>query len=449
MDRICEETGEMMVKGVGNKRIDEYVCSPNFLDRVIKECGKRIEGEQEAIKVLLICSHGRLVTNSYPTSYNLLVNSESGAGKDYVTSKVLELLPKDDYHKRTRISPTAFTYWHNAEKEPNWTWDGKTLYLEDISNGVLNSDVLKVMCSGGTHATIVVNQVAKDLLVRGKPVIIVTSASANPNPELLRRFSLLNLDESVDQTEAILHKTAKFAVDGISPEYEDNLKIALRQLKPQKVKIPYARELVQDFPSNHLVIRTHWGRFLDLMKASAVFHQYQREIDNGGFLLANGQDYDVARDILIKTTTNTSMIPLTKDQQRIIQVFQKLDRESLEPGRYSISDLEPHVNFCQTRWLRENLKRLANYKILEADSERRDNSIKPVLIYSLKENLGDVFLPTWKELSCRNQTSNTHSAYNTNNENSANKEESIDSSSSARFAPCALKNRDTEVPHGV
>lgn len=393
--------GKKKDDGVGNKHVDKYILDPEFLEKIVRECGKKIEGEQEAIRVLLICASGRLVLNAQPTSYNLLINSESGAGKDYVTSKVLELFPKDEVLKRTRISPTAFTYWNNSEKNPSWTWDGKTLYLEDASNNVLNSEVLKTMCSGGSYATIVVNQDAKDLLVNGKPVIIVTSASASPNAEILRRFSLLNLDESIDQTEAIMRKKAKFASDGISPEYNQSVKVALRQLKPHNVKIPYAEAMLQDFPTQHLIIRTHWDRFLDLIKASAVLHQYQREKDEEEYLLANGQDYDVARAILIKTTTNVFMIPLTKLQQKLVGVFNELDREKLNKDWYSLSELEEKVSFCSDRSIRTNCEKLTEFGILEKEKQERENSKKPVMAYREKEGLIDLFLPTWEEINCR------------------------------------------------
>lgn len=379
---------------------DRYLLAPNFLDLIVTECGKKIEGEQDSIRVLLVCAIGRLVLNAEPTSYNLLVNSESGAGKDYVTSKVLELFPRDEVIKRTRISPNVFNYWHNAEKEPEWTWDGKTIYLEDASNNIINSEVMKVMLSGGNHATILVNQIPKDLEVRGKPVVIITSASASPNSEMLRRFPLLNLDESIDQTEAIMRKKAKFAEDGISPKYDESLKGALHRLKPYKVKVPYASQLLYDFPSNHIIVRTHWDRFLDLIKASAVLHQFQRK-EEKGYLIAEGQDYDLAKDVLLKTTTNASMIPITKLQQKIVFVFTELDRSRLEKSWYSVSELETHITFCNTKSIYSNLQKLTEFGILEQDKQERENSKKSVMVYRQKELLGNIYLPTWEEISCR------------------------------------------------
>jgi len=396
----------MTGKGVENAPVDGYILSPNFLDKLVAECGKKIQGEEDAIKVLLLCANGRLVLNAHPTSFNLLVNSESGAGKDHVVGKTLELLPKDDYLKRTRISPTTFTYWHSSEKEPEWTWNGKTLYLEDISNGVLNSDVLKVMCSGGSHATIVVNQQARDLLVVGKPVIIATTASANPNPELLRRFSLLNLDESEDQTEAILRKQAALAQDGAVVGYDAAAAVALRQLKPYHVRVPYAKELVQDFPTKHLIIRTHWARFLDLIKASAVLHQYQREKyteeETGKeFIIANGQDYTLASQALLKTTTNSAMIPLTRMQQRILETINGADKEKLNPGWYSVAELEGLISFCSGRMLYIHLGKLTDFGILEKERQPRESSKKDVMVFRIREGLVVPYLPSWEEISCR------------------------------------------------
>lgn len=375
--------------------------SPDILNKCINECGKKIEGEKDAIKVLLLSVCGRLVLNSQPTSYNLLVNSESGSGKDYVTRNVLDLFPKDDISHRSRISETAFTYWHNSEDEPDWTWDGKVVYLEDASNAVLNCDVMKTMCSGGSHATITVNHKAKDMFINGKPVIIVTSASANPNKEMLRRYSLLNLDESEEQTEAILRKKAKIASERIIPKYDPIIIEALANLKPYNVDVAIAGHFVEDFPTKHLIIRTHWDRFVDLIKASAILHQYQREKTKEGFIIANGQDYDVARDILIKTTTNAMMIPLSQLRQNLIKVFMDMDEGQLEGTWNTVSELEEKISFCSDKSIRTNCNELVNLGILEKEIQRRENIPKPTMAYRLKEGLIDLYFPTWDEITCR------------------------------------------------
>ena len=295
--------------------IMKYLVDPNLFNLICEEeFNKKIVGEVEARKVIFLCSAGgRLVKNCSIASYNLLVNDDAGTGKDYVTGRVLNIIPEEFYIHKTRISPAVFTYWHT---EPEWSWDGKIFYPEDISEAVLNSDVFKVMCSSGSSATIVVKQKAIDLEINGKPVMITTTASAVPNPELTRRFVILNLDSSEDQTKKIMERHSEYAKKGIVPEYNPMITEAMRYLRRVNVKIPFSDLIDKHFPSKHIIMRTHYPRFLDYIKASTAFFQYQRKNEKD-FVIAEGQDYDIARGCFLKLCSNKYMIPLTINQKKI------------------------------------------------------------------------------------------------------------------------------------
>ena len=100
----------------------ELLKDPDFFQKISKELDKKIIGERATKETIVLCANGKNVENCQLSSYNLKVDSESGAGKDYVVGNVLDIFPKDDVVKRTRISEKIFTYWHNPEREPKWTW---------------------------------------------------------------------------------------------------------------------------------------------------------------------------------------------------------------------------------------------------------------------------------------------------------------------------------------
>lgn len=431
---------------------------PKLIEILCDEAQKKIVGERDTIKTILICANGRNVENHNIASYNLLVNSESGAGKDYVVDNTLSILPKTEYIKRTRISPTVFTYWHNPKFEPEWTWNKKLFYCEDLSSGVLNSDVFKVMCSTGSSATVVMNQQAIDIEINGKPVMIITTASATPSKELTRRFSIINLNETIDQTTAIMKRTAEAEAKGKVLEQDPKIKEALLRLKRVKVLIPYSKDLVNFFPKKHLVIRTHFSRFLDLIKSSTSLYQYQREMNENGYYLATGQDYNIARDVLLKMTSNPYMIPLTQEQRKILNVFEDLENgvksivkyrcpncqricevtecpkcldysdgkkikfttEQHTLKEFSHSDLEPLMTFFtgSERWFRKQLAILVSYGFLKMESEKRVTSDRPVNVYSYI-NLISINIPKWKEI-CQNTSNTTNTSISSKGSNSSN-----------------------------
>jgi len=313
---------------------EKILKDPELLTILNNEFDKRIVGEKTARTTILLFSCGRLVENAESTSTNLLVNDESGKGKDYVVRNILKIY--GDWGKETivqhrqRISATAFTYWHNHFFEPDWIWDNRIVYAEDLSNTTMNSDSFKLMASAerGTlnESTITIHQKAVDVGVMGKPAMIVTMASSSPKSEMLRRFPIIELDGSIDQTKAVVKRWGKFKAKGIRPEYDPAVIRAMQYLKSCKVKIPFAELVANVVSCEHYIMRTNFTRMCDLVMFSAALHQFQRESDADGFILATEQDYEIAREIIIAITSTRSTIPQTKKQKSIIETLESIHR---------------------------------------------------------------------------------------------------------------------------
>lgn len=388
---------------------------PDLMDVLDAELDKKIVDERETRRsVLLVALGGSLTANCAPASTNLMVNDASGAGKDYICKSVLDLLPKFKVVSRKRISEKVFTYWHNAKFEPAWTWDGKVFYNEDISNALLNCDVFKVMSTsdGVNHSTVIIKQQLVEIITKGKPVMLITVAHARPKDELLRRFPICNLDTTEDQTRKIVKRKAHYHKFGFVPGYDSQIIQSLGFLKRVKVKIPFADKLENALDTRHIIIRTHFDRFMDYIKFSCAIHQYQR-IEEDSYLLAEKQDYEIASQALLKTTSNVFSVPLTKNQQRIIEILKNLK----EGVSYSVSELEPHVTFIGDRTLRIELDRLAEYGFLSKDKEDRENSKKPVMVYCLNK-ISQMHLPAWE--SVENASIDTIDANDSNDSNDSN-----------------------------
>jgi hypothetical protein len=364
----------------------------------IEEMDKKIVREIPTRRCIFLCANGRLVKNCQIASYNLLVNDEAGAGKDYVTSKVLQMIPKEQYIKKTRISPTVFTYWHNSLYEPEWTWNGKVFYTEDISEPVLNSEVFKVMCSSGSEATIVINQKAVDVDVNGKPVMIITTANSIPSAELTRRFEMVNLDESLNQTKEIMKKHCEYAILGKSQEYNEDYSKAMEHLHRVNVKIPFAGKLYHIFPAENIMMRTKFPRFLDFIKASAAFHQFQRKWENKDTIVADKQDYELAAEVMKKMITNKYLVSLTKKQKRILDFFMEQEED------YKVNAMkvrEKLHNFISLPAMQTNLSILTSYGLIDSCMEERERG-RDLEVYSLnhkiKNGVEEIEFPDFEEL---------------------------------------------------
>lgn len=398
----------------------------NLLQRIVMEIGRTVVGEARTIQTVFLCACGANVANANLASYNLIVNSQSGAGKDYVVGKTLSILPKGRYIKRTRISERTFTYWHNPEFEPNWTWDGVTFYNEDISPNVLNSEVFKVMCSSGSSATVLIKQKPVDIEIRGKPVVICTTARAIPDKEILRRFAITSCDEGLDQTREIIKRQGQAAERGESVAYDEKITAALSHLKRVNVKISFGGRLAQKIPCDNIIARTAFLRLLDYIKASTALHQYQRQVDSDGYYIATKQDYEAAKVAFEKTTANQSFVPLTHEQQKLIELCKGMEAElttqsssteaqqliipaKTEFAGFTVDEIADRCNFWEDRWLRTQLNNLAEMGIFKTGNKAVADSKKRAKTYRLQDTRS-IRLPDWEEIGGENQNCMTCTA---------------------------------------
>jgi hypothetical protein len=373
--------------------VHHYDFLSNPIPSILKEISKKVEGEQETIKAIILTKSMDWVKNKEATSANLMVGAISGSGKDHVTKNTLSIFPKENALKRTRISPTTLTYWHYDD--PTWTWDGKSLYLEDISESVLNCPVFKVMASGETTSTIVKEQKAIDIQINGKPTLFITTAASDPNNEMLRRFPIVKVSESVDQTEAIKERQAMAAATGESLQFDTKITEGLRSLKRVKVLIPFAPILTDLFPSSDVIIRTAFQRFLDYIKGSAALHQKVRKCNKDGCLIATADDYNNARACLISTITNSRMVPIARAKEKILELFENGTLNKGEP--YTTSELVGQITWVSRRTVYDYLNDLADRGFLKKNTSYEGMSCKPVYKFQYVEQ-GQLNLPEFNKI---------------------------------------------------
>lgn len=387
---------------------------PNLFELIIQELNKTIEGEQKSKKAitLSLCS---VWVDGCEVPLNTLVSSESSAGKSYICKKIIKLFPKEMVIYRTKITPEAFTYWHN---EPEWDWDGKICYLEDISQGILDAPSFKVMCSEGSTATIVNKQKAIDIEIRGKPVMLITTARTSPNTEILNRFQIVSLDESSQQTERIIFRQAKQSND---EKYNPDIISALSCLKRKVVFIPYAEKIAQyikdSFNFGSLRLRRDFSRLLDLIRCSAVLHQFQRSINERDEIIADEQDYIIARECINYIQTQTFK-GLTHKLKKAFDCCEAL-------VEFSAKDIHNKFPFVNQKMWYNYLDDLCERGMLITELRKVEESKSRVTYYKINK-AGSFTLPEFKSLpdfftNVTIDTINTNDTNVTNDKNDCKK----------------------------
>jgi len=408
----------------------DLLKNEQLLDLLVREVNKIGVGEEKSIKtILLVCSLAK-VKNKMSTSANLCLNAQSGTGKDFITATTLSLLPSKLVFKRRRISQRALDYALAMHQSRDWS--NYIIYLEDVSEGVLNADSIKTLLTASTDSinttTIVHEGAVKDLNIKGKPIFIFTTAKSKPKEETLRRVPFCFMDESSEQTLKITEKQAEEALTGKITKINTDVQKFFSGLKNVSVIIPFASNVQKKLASNwisenkryQVILRTIFPRFLDYIKASAALYQYQRKSDDE-FIYAQKEDYDNARLALLSTTSNKMLIPLNREQKILIQVL-----ENNFPEGGTIQKIEEKFSKWEERWLRIQLDKLTDLGFVEKEMINVDFSKKAVGFYKVEKGVLEFSMPSWEDLfndnNVQNNTIDTNDSVNTINTINANKE---------------------------
>lgn len=118
------------------------------------------------------------------------------------------------------------------------------------------------------------------------------------------RCLLLNTDEQQTQTRRIIDKLAEGYggrnCKGDADSIVERHYALQRTLQRQGVVIPYAAQLGELVAADKVEARRAFPQLMSMIQASALLHQFQRQIDGDGRLLATADDYKLARHLLLK-----------------------------------------------------------------------------------------------------------------------------------------------------
>lgn len=375
---------------------EKMLKNPNLVQMIVDEVHKQFCGETDTIKALIVSINTRLVKGCHPESRNIVLSEMSGAGKDRLVGILCNIMlePEVTYFHRSKLTPEVFTYWHKGHEE--WNWDGKVLHIEDPPPELLVCHSFKTIASGERSSTVVIKQKAIDIYIKGKPNMIITTYEGCTSTEGVRRFPFVHMNTSDELTSEVIDKALDSYVDQAEPEPNIELREALGKLQPFEVVIPFAKDLREFFP-NLLVMRTYIHRFLEYIASSTVLHQYQRERNEDGKLIATLEDYDLGRIAFLKTCSDHTILPLNRDQLNLLEVV-----ASAKGNPMFVSDI--HKKIPKNRdWIYRNLEVLKRYELVEQGEEFKDSANRMTRTYcytgGLSGVVGRLYFPSTERLS--------------------------------------------------
>jgi DNA primase catalytic core len=292
--------------------------SPDLIAQILKDyerCG--LVGER-ANKLLCYLA---MTSRKLDKPLSVLLLSSSGAGKTALQDTALMFCPPEDLIKLTSLSGKALFYKEQSSLR------NKVLALEE-GDGVQEATyAIRNLISAGE---LTIEATVKDLItgrmttmenrVEGPTAVFVTTTNPETDAETRSRFWVTSVDESREQTQAILQyqrqrQTLAGLADATAQEpIRQTHHNFQRLLRPLPIVNPYAAQL--RYGDDRLQSRRDQPKYLYLIKAVALLRQLQKAqaaLPNA----ANGASHYIAvdkEDIRLANELTTELLGQTLDE---------------------------------------------------------------------------------------------------------------------------------------
>jgi len=253
-----------------------------------KDLLKRIIADFEAIgyigeKCNKLLAYIAAVSRLLPDPLALLILSRSGAGKTSLQDAVCKFVPPEAAIQYTRMTGQSLFYRDkNALKH-------KVLAIEEEDGMREAMYSIKTLISSqklsiaATRADTKTGKFSVDEYTVSGPVVVMVSTT-NPDAlddETRQRFLILTIDESPEQTRHILQAQISVNMQDWYQNTVDGRSIVKLHHSMQRLLRPltvtFTRELKLVWPYSRLQMRREQKKFVSLVKAITILHQYQRK----------------------------------------------------------------------------------------------------------------------------------------------------------------------------
>jgi DNA primase len=251
---------------------------PQLLDRILTDftrCG--VVGEESNKLIAYLAATSRKLD----APLAVMVQSSSAAGKSSLMEAVLAFMPAEDKVQYSAMTGQSLFYMGSMNLKH------KILALAEEAGAARASYALKLLQSEGVLSIASTGKdpetgklVTHEYRVEGPVMIFSTTTAIDHDEELLNRCLTLGVDESREQTRAILTlQRQKRTLDGLFAKQAKTRLLtqhqnAQRLLRPLAVRNPYADQLT--FPDERTRLRRDHEKYLTLIDTIALLHQHQR-----------------------------------------------------------------------------------------------------------------------------------------------------------------------------
>jgi hypothetical protein len=375
------ETKKIEISDPDKAKALELLKSDRLIERILADfdaCG--VIGEQTNKLFGYIAATSRKLDKPLA----MMVQSSSAAGKSSLMDAVLGFMPPEDQITYSAMTGQSLFYMGGMNLK------NKILAISEEEGIRQAAYALKLLQSDGK---LTIASTGKDpgtgrmetqeYHVEGPVMLFLTTTAIDVDPELMNRCTVLTVNEDREQTAAILQQQRKEeTLDGMQGSHRKAVVRAIhhnaqRLLRPLGVVNPFAEEL--GFLDNQTRFRRDHKKYLTLIRAVALLHQYQREIKTTviegqaiEYIEVTHQDITLANR-LADAVLGRSIDELSPQSRRLLWQLIELVREEMETKqllqsevRFTRKQIRDRYGWGQTQ-LKLHLDRLVEMEYVMAN----------------------------------------------------------------------------------
>jgi DNA primase len=376
---------------------------PNLLDRIVADFDVVGETTNKLVGYLAA------VSRKLDQPLAIIIQSSSAAGKTSLMEAVLAFVPPEDQVKYSAMTGQSLFYMGETDLQH------KILAIVEEEGAQRASYALKLLQSEGALTIASTGKdsstgrmVTQEYRVEGPVMIFLTTTAIKIDEELLNRCIVLSVDENREQTRAIhCFQRRRQTLVGLLADQDRKETLALhcnaqRLLRPLLVANPFAESLT--FLDDKTRTRRDHLKYLTLIRAVALLHQYQRPVKTTlhhdrlvEYIEVTLDDIAVANRLACEVL-GRSVDELPPQTRRLLNLVDDMvtadcKRQAMDRADYRFSrrDIREFTGWGHTQ-LKVHLKRLEELEYLLIHRGGRGQSFVYELLYEPSPDAGSRFL---------------------------------------------------------
>jgi hypothetical protein len=306
--------------------VSELAQAPDLVDRMVQQVqAMGVVNESPLITLTYVAATSRV--NQHPV--NLLAKGASSSGKSFTTTRTLELIGPDFVNFLTSASALSLVYDDRPLSHTVLViYEANQLQADENSTFAM---LVRTLISEGRlcHQTTVEDPSSPtgrrvERIVREGPISLIVTTTGELHAENETRMLSWYVGESHQQTAAVMAGLAAHAAGvDVAPAdlavwHDLQRWIALG---PNDAVIPFAQQIAAEIQPLMVRFRRDVGSLFTFIKASALLHQAQRQVDAQGRVVATIADYELAYPIFSKVMAQSSGKGVSDNVREVVKLI--------------------------------------------------------------------------------------------------------------------------------